>query len=57
MVCGRFGGVGVIPTRCVDDFKDQLRVERVVQWKLAKDFWKLCRLCQGKQLEEGQGSN
>ena len=22
MVCGRFGGVGVIPIRCVGDFED-----------------------------------
>ena len=44
-VCGRFGGVGVIPTRCVGGFEDQLGVEGAAQGKLAEDFWKLCHLC------------
>ena len=57
MVCGRFGGVDMNPTRWVGDFEDQLGVEGAAQGKLAEDFWKLCHLCQREQLEEGRGSN
>ena len=38
IVCGKFSGVDVIPTRFIGGFENQLGVKGLAQGKLTEDF-------------------
>ena len=56
MFCGRFGGIGMIPTKCVGDFEDQLGSWRSSSGKASKRLLKVVsfvsRKTTGRRLSE-----